>query len=377
MSTLEEKKAAVAEAMKKIRSKAEKLGSDFRAGFGSEMEDSMRIEKIPIGIPEMDIMLGGGVSRARVTEIFGMYSVGKSTMAMHILEAFHKELQDDLVAFSPNEPSYDPEYRRKLGVTMDDRVCLNEADSLEDSLNYCADLADSKAVSCMVIDSIVGLGSRSERQTARGAEKDLDNQGIPPTPKTLSKFFRMTIGRIAKAKMALIVTNQIRTEGIGGTHTWDDVTAGHALKHYKGSSVKLRRIGGKDGPITGEDGKYIGFWTMAKLIKDKSGGIEGTEVKIPFIYGKGFKNTMGLISCAVTQEVVNKGGGGSFKWGDISAKGYWNFERKIIEGNLEDKLLKELYTKVGISFKQETPDDKRTVTKEDKKPARKRAKKEK
>ena len=62
-------------------------GSIMRLG---EASARMTVETIPTGSLALDIALGSGVPRGRITEIYGPEMAGKSTVAMHIIAQAQK-----------------------------------------------------------------------------------------------------------------------------------------------------------------------------------------------------------------------------------------------------------------------------------------------
>ena len=47
----------------------------------------MKVETIPSGALPLDIALGGGFPKGRITEIYGPESSGKTTLALHAIAA--------------------------------------------------------------------------------------------------------------------------------------------------------------------------------------------------------------------------------------------------------------------------------------------------
>ena len=45
-------------------------------------------EVIPTGIPQLDAVIGGGVPRGRIIEIFGAGASGKTALALHMAQQF-------------------------------------------------------------------------------------------------------------------------------------------------------------------------------------------------------------------------------------------------------------------------------------------------
>ena len=62
-----------------------RVGKD-RAMFGNDPR--LRLETVPLGIPQLDDILGGGLRRGRFALLTGEPSVGKSLFTQWVIKAF-------------------------------------------------------------------------------------------------------------------------------------------------------------------------------------------------------------------------------------------------------------------------------------------------
>ena len=86
-------------------------GSIMRLGEASHMQ----VESIPTGSISLDIALGtGGIPKARITEIFGPESSGKTTICQHIVAEAQRK--GGTAAFIDMEHALDPVYAARCGV---------------------------------------------------------------------------------------------------------------------------------------------------------------------------------------------------------------------------------------------------------------------
>ena len=92
-------------------------GSIMRLG---EHEISQDIQVVPTGSLGLDIALGvGGLPRGRVVEIYGPESSGKTTLTLSVIAQMQQ--QGGTAAFIDAEHALDPQYARKLGVSVERR----------------------------------------------------------------------------------------------------------------------------------------------------------------------------------------------------------------------------------------------------------------
>jgi recombination protein RecA len=86
-------------------------------GKGSIMKmgeaHSMQVESIPTGSIALDLALGiGGLPRARITEIYGPESSGKTTLALHVIA--EAQQIGGMAAYIDAENALDPIYSQRL-----------------------------------------------------------------------------------------------------------------------------------------------------------------------------------------------------------------------------------------------------------------------
>ena len=89
-------------------------GSIMRLGEAHQMQ----VEAIPTGSLSLDMALGvGGIPKARITEIFGPESSGKTTLCQHIVAEC--QARGGTAAYIDMEHALDPSYAAKCGVKID------------------------------------------------------------------------------------------------------------------------------------------------------------------------------------------------------------------------------------------------------------------
>src|SRR5512146_3464188 len=126
-------------------------GSIMRMGEAQHLE----VESIPTGSLSLDLALGvGGIPRARITEIYGPESSGKTTLCLHIVSEAQK--MGGTAAYVDMEHALDPAYAVRLGVNIDS-LLISQPDTGEQALELVETLVRSGAVDVVVIDSVAAL----------------------------------------------------------------------------------------------------------------------------------------------------------------------------------------------------------------------------
>ena len=150
------KEKALAAALGQIERQFGK-GSVMRLGDADVGKD---IQAISTGSLGLDIALGiGGLPRARVVEIYGPESSGKTTLTLSVIAQAQK--LGGTCAFIDAEHALDPAYAGRLGVNVDD-LLISQPDTGEQALEITDMLVRSAAVDVVVIDSVAALTPKAE-----------------------------------------------------------------------------------------------------------------------------------------------------------------------------------------------------------------------
>ena len=129
-------------------------GSIMRLGEASHMQ----VASIPTGSLSLDMALGvGGIPKARITEIYGPESSGKTTICQHIVAEC--QAQGGTAAFIDMEHALDPTYAARCGVRVDE-LLISQPDTGEQALEIAETLVRSGAVDLVVVDSVAALVPR-------------------------------------------------------------------------------------------------------------------------------------------------------------------------------------------------------------------------
>lgn len=203
-------------------------GSIMRLGDATRM----KVETVSTGALPLDLALGGGLPKARVIEIYGPESSGKTTLALHAIAEVQKA--GGIAAFVDAEHALDPTYAAALNVDTQN-LLVSQPDTGEMALEIVDQLVRSAAVDIVVVDSVAALVPRAE------IEGDMGDAHMGLQARLMSQALRKITGNIGKSGCLVIFLNQLRQK-IGVTYGNPEVTTGgNALKFYASVRLDIRR----------------------------------------------------------------------------------------------------------------------------------------
>jgi recombination protein RecA len=273
-------------------------GSIMRMGESSHLA----VEAIPTGSLSLDIALGvGGIPRARITEIFGPESSGKTTLCLHIVA--ESQRLGGTAAYIDMEHALDPTYSTRLGVNID-TLLVSQPDTGEQALEITETLVRSGAVDVVVIDSVAALVPRSE------IEGDMGDAQMGMQARLMSQALRKLSGAINQTKTSVIFTNQLRQK-IGVMFGNPETTPGGlALKFYASVRLDIRRI-----QSIKMGAEIIGNRVRVRVVKNKVAAPFRTA-EFDVMYNEGISKVGDIIDLATQLEIVAKRGA-FYSYGDI------------------------------------------------------------
>ena len=168
-------------------------------GKGSVMKLGERppvdVDVIPSGSLLLDEALGvGGYPKGRIIEIYGPESSGKTTLALHAIAECQK--QGGRAAFIDAEHAIDPVYAKNLGVNIDELI-LSQPDSGEQALEIAEMLANSGAISLIIVDSVAALVPQAE------LDGEMGDNSVGMQARLMSKAMRKIAGVLNKKSARL------------------------------------------------------------------------------------------------------------------------------------------------------------------------------
>ena len=226
--------------------------------------------------PPLDSILGtGGIASKKITEISGIWSVGKSTLALQIIASAQKDKRPCL--YCDSEFSFSSTYATTLGVNCDE-LELEQNQYAEETLDALEAWATKNKNGLIVLDSIGALLPQEE------AEKGSGGRSIGLQARLIGSFTRRIVPILSLKNHAFIVLN----------HSFTDLTSGRLktsggakLEYAKSVWLTLKRSYGKPAKRSG-DGKKTVLFLEAEVRKNKLAPTEGMKCELEMIPGQGF-----------------------------------------------------------------------------------------
>ena len=190
--------------------------------------DSLNIGRISTGMPAFDKILGGGLPRQSVTELFGRQSTGKTYIAQRAIAT--AQSNGLTCAFIDAEHSYEPEWAKLSGVDVDSLI-VSRPDTGEKALDILLALCESHS-DLVVLDSIAALLPTAE------ADGDMEQNSMALQARLLNKLFRKLPPSNQKTAVILIIQGRA---GIGGYVTRDALPGGRGQEFFSRIMVRFRR----------------------------------------------------------------------------------------------------------------------------------------
>jgi recombination protein RecA len=283
-----------------------RLEKKYGDGVLIEMDNhtDFKVETISTGIFSLDNVLGRGLPKGRIIELFGQESSGKSTLSQFLIAQVQKK--GGRAALIDVENAFDGEYAANIGVDVS-KLLVSQAESLESAFDVLKELVETNLIDIIVIDSVAALVPKSEIE---GEEMLKDSMAVQA--RLLGKALRILSGPISRSKTIVIFINQLR-EKIGVFFGKKEVTpGGKALKFF--SSVRLEVSKGKK--IEGPNEVQIGNEIIVTAVKNKV-GFPWKSTKLDLYYARGIDTIADTIDFGVKIGVI-KITGMTYAFGDIT-----------------------------------------------------------
>ncbi|KKM02806.1 hypothetical protein LCGC14_1780780 [marine sediment metagenome] len=212
-------------------------------------------EAVPLDIPAVDLMLGGGIPRGRTSVLFGQESAGKTLLAQLIIAATQRA--GGVAMFFDVERTYDAKWFALTGVdTSPEKLLVVRPESLEQGFDMICDALKKVKPEVIVVDSVAAmvpqdiLKASMEEKDFRGLEARKITAGV----KKATQFNRTT---------ALIFINQLRVNMGVKFGNPESMPGGKALKYHASVMIRVRRgTWLTDMSEKGEDRDEDGFATL-------------------------------------------------------------------------------------------------------------------
>jgi recombination protein RecA len=258
-----------------------KMGADTII-LGSDIRDDI-LDRITTGSVAVDIALGGGWPVNQWHEIIGEASNGKTALALKTIAANQKRDPEFTTVWVAAE-QWVPKYAEMCGVDTS-RVYVVSTNIMEEAYEAVIQITESKAIDCIVVDSLPALVPSSED------EKQMEESTVGRSALLTNKFFRK-VGLASKRSLTEyerpfigIIINQWRSK-IGVQYGDPRTTPGGLGKDYAFfTRMEVRRDEWIEAG-TGEAKRRVGQSIKVRVIKNKSAPPSTTAV-VDFYFANG------------------------------------------------------------------------------------------
>lgn len=224
------------------------------------------------GVPQLDAIIGGGMPKGRIVEIFGKESAGKTSLLYQLMG------QHSVRGFLDMEGTVDEGHAAVFGNAVGSNFLLSRPYFGEAAWDIAIGLAEA-GVPLIGIDSVPAMTPRAVFEKKDASEESR----IGAVASMMAKLLPVLAAQCDRTGSTVVFINQLR-ENIGG-FAWGEqehTPGGRALKHWASLRLQL----GHRGFITKKAAK-VGMITKVRVRKSKVSEPEGV-CEIQHIWGKGF-----------------------------------------------------------------------------------------
>jgi recombination protein RecA len=285
-----------------------KMGDDTIV-LGSEITEVGK--RLTTGSLALDVALGGGWPANQWHEIVGEASNGKTAIALKTIAA--NQLRDpEFTSVWVAAEEWVPGYAEMCGVDTS-RVYVVATNVMEEAYEAVIKITESKAVDCIVIDSLPALIPMAED------EKEMEEATVGRGALLTNKFFRK-VGKASKRSLTKperpfigIIINQWRSK-VGVMYGDPRTTPGGLGKDYAFfTRMEVRRDEWLEAG-TGQEKRKVGQSIKVRVMKNKSAA-PGQIATIDFYFADGgelpagsFDTAKEILSIGMLNKVITRAG---------------------------------------------------------------------
>ncbi len=284
------------------------------------------LEFATTGIPHIDKVIRG-FKRGGYSIIWGPDSSGKTSLVLYTIA--QEQRQDRVCLYVSVEARFDPGWAASLGVDLNNLLLIEKGKSMEDTLMAIERLVKDGLVDTVVIDSVTALLPQQELEDKKDKAKTVHQDHMASQAKKFSQWFRRTTPLIATKETCMILVGQGRMEGFAKGMAHLGLAGGRAQKYYSSTTLKIYRTNtGAPHVMVGDKKKLLGFVMCIILDKTSLTANEGTEVKLPFVFGVGVDLGRNDVDVAIANGAIDASSKGYFKWTHPETKELHNIHGK-------------------------------------------------
>jgi recombination protein RecA len=287
----------------------------------AQEDPSQIMDWITTGVVELDLAIANrpnaGIPCGRITEITGLEASGKSLLGAQFLAEVQKK--GGVAVFIDTETSVSTVFLEAIGVDISKMLYIN-VDTVEDIFESIEKIvskvreSDRNRLVGILVDSVAGASSKGEMAQEHGKAGFATEKAI-----AISKAMRKITGMIAKQRIALVFTNQLRVNVgamFGDKYT---TSGGKAIAFHASVRLRLSSLGRLTKAV-GDKKLAIGIKTQAQVIKNRLGPpLKKAEFAIYFDRGiDGYSNWITLLK--EYKLITGSGGKTPYKYVSLSGE---------------------------------------------------------
>jgi recombination protein RecA len=275
---------------------------------GDEDAPSNVTEWVSSGCSMLDLAISnrahGGFPVGRITEITGLEASGKSLLAAHTLAETQKK--GGLAVYIDTEAAVSSEFLTAIGVDLKTMlyVPLETIEEIFETIETIVEgvrKSDKNRLVTIVVDSIMGASTKIEMS----AEYDKDGYATSKSI-ILSKAMRKVTNWIARERICLIFTNQLRTKmGVSFGDQWT-TAGGKAIPFHASVRLRLKNTGMIKAKVSGVE-QVVGSKTNVQVVKNRMGPPH-RKVDYEIYYDSGIDNYGGWLNIMKNFDIVKQSG---------------------------------------------------------------------
>ena len=328
---------------------------------GSDIREDL-IGRITSGSLAVDVILGGGWPTNQWVELIGEASNGKTALALKTIAA-NQSLDPDFTTVWVAAEQWVPSYAELCGVDVS-RVYVISTNLMEEAYEAVIEVVESKAVDCVVIDSLPALVPGAED------EKDMGEFTVGRGAMLTNKFFRK-VGLASKRSLTEherpfigILINQWRDK-VGVMYGDPRTTPGGKGKDYAAfTRVEIKRDDWIEAG-SGQEKRRVGQTMKVRTIKNKIAPPSQTAY-VDFYFADGgsiapgeFDFAKEIVALGILNKVITRAGA-YYRYAERQWQGADAMVKSIREEiDLKDALEKEVLetVKAGSKYVVEPDED--------------------
>lgn len=311
--------------------------------------EGLVLDRVTTNVFDLDLALGGGLPRGRISVFKGEWSTGKSAIALKLAASFQRHCRkcgtpfavyriggtwDDIdckcgkrdpmkVIWADIESIFDNTWATKWQVLCDQLYVIQPSygEQMVDVIDACIRSQDCDLV---VVDSIAAISSQDE------IEKSAEEFTMGSVPRLMGKAMRKWTsgmnagGLLGQSKVSVVLINQYRMK-IGGYGNPITSPGGKAIDFFQSVEARMKRASWITDPSTG---RSVALEAEVEMAKNKTApAMSGARYRLYFVNDTDEGYVIG--DTDTDRQIIRR----AVFWGLLEKSGSWfNWEGEKFQG---------------------------------------------